>query len=281
MIEKNNLKIELIQPRGFCFGVCHALNILDQLTIRPLFVFHEIVHNKQVVSKYQKQGIQFVETLDEIPPQSQVVISAHGAGKNIYDELEKKHCSIIDATCPFVKKVHTAAKRLESQGAMVLIIGKKGHAEVVGIQGQVKQSIVVSSPEEVDALPDFHQVGCVMQTTLSLAKVQIILNKLKEKYPNLIVPPKHTMCQATTERQQAVQEAAKRCSTILVVGDTHSSNSKELVLVAQQAGCTAYLIETSQDIDNLNLSGTIGITASASAPEEIVQEIYQKLLQQH
>lgn len=274
---QKNLKVTLIEPRGFCFGVCRALKILDEQTGTPPFVFHEIVHNKQVVATYQAKGFHFVENVSDIPDGACVVISAHGAGSDVYKVLADKGCPVVDATCPFVKKVHAAAKRLEAAGAAVLIIGKKGHAEVVGIQGQIQNSFVVSSPADVRQLPDFDKVGCVMQTTLSATKVDAVLAALSERYPALIVPPKHTMCRATTMRQEAVRDAAHVCDVILVVGDTHSSNSRELVDVAQAAGCPAYLIETPADTEALILSGVIGLTASASAPESIVQAVYQKL----
>ncbi len=274
---QKNLKVTLIEPRGFCFGVCRALKILDEQTGTPPFVFHEIVHNKQVVATYQAKGFHFVENVSDIPDGARVVISAHGAGSDVYKALADKGCPVVDATCPFVKKVHAAAKRLEAAGAAVLIIGKKGHAEVVGIQGQIQNSFVVSSPADVRQLPDFDKVGCVMQTTLSATRVDAVLAALSERYPALIVPPKHTMCRATTMRQEAVRDAAHVCDVILVVGDTHSSNSRELVDVAQAAGCPAYLIETPADTEALILSGVIGLTASASAPESIVQAVYQKL----
>lgn len=275
---QKNLKVTFIEPRGFCFGVCRALKILDEQVGHPPFVFHEIVHNKQVVAAYQAKGFHFVDDVSAVPDGACVVISAHGAGSAVYAALADKGCKVVDATCPFVKKVHMAAKRLEAAGAAVLIIGKKGHAEVVGIEGQVQKSHVVSSPNDVAQLPDFDKVGCVMQTTLSATKVDAVLTALLKRYPALIVPPKHTMCRATTMRQEAVRAAASTCDMILVVGDTHSSNSRELVDVAGAAGCPAYLIETPADTDALILSGTIGLTASASAPESIVQAVYQKLM---
>ncbi len=277
MTGHKNLTLYLIEPRGFCFGVCRALQMLDTTLVRPTYVLHEIVHNKQVVAAYRNKGFQFVETVDEVPAGATVIISAHGAGQDIFDALTQKGCEIMDATCPFVKKVHAAAKRLAQSGAAVIVIGKKGHAEVNGILGQINNGYVVSTVEDIDALPDFDKVGCVMQTTLTAAKVDAIVSSLQNRYPDLIVPPKHTMCQATTERQNAVREAAQICDGILVVGDTHSSNSKELVNVAVSAGCPAYLVETPEDVDLLPLTGTIGITASASAPETIVEGICRKL----
>lgn len=277
MKHQKNLTVTLIEPRSFCFGVCRALQILDDLGDQSCYVFHEIVHNKQVVAAYQAKGFHFVDEVRDIPDGACVVVSAHGAASSVFETLAAKGCRVIDATCPFVKKVHAAAGRLEASGAAVLIIGKKGHAEVVGIEGRVQNGYVVSSASEVAFLPDFDKVGCVMQTTLSAAKVDSVVAALLKRWPALIVPPKHTMCRATVVRQQAVRDAAQTCDVILVVGDTHSSNSRELVDVAQNAGCRAYLIETPADTDALDLSGTVGLTASASAPESIVRAVYQKL----
>lgn len=269
------MKVKLIEPRGFCFGVCRALKMLDELTPKHPYVLHEIVHNKQILRNYKQKGVVFVENLDDVPVESHLVLSAHGVGKKI-EETAKEKFIVTDTTCPFVKKNHLWIQKLESKGIPVILIGKTGHAEVVGMLGQLKQkAFVVSNIEEVNSLPDFETIGVATQTTLSVDDTEQIISALHKKFKKILF--QNGVCMATQERQKAVKEAALTHKLIIVVGDKKSSNANRLVEVAKSAGADSILVETVEDLKKMSFPDTVAITAAASAPEQIVAEIFDFL----
>ena len=271
------MKVSFIEPRGFCFGVCRALKMLDaQLDKKPV-VLHEIVHNKKIIQDYEKKGVRFVENLDGIENGTNVVLSAHGVGYEV-ERLAKEKFNIVDTTCPFVKRIHLWVEKLEKQRIPIVLIGKAGHAEIVGTLGRLKnlQNVfIISVLEEVENLPSMPCIGIAMQTTLGVDDTKQIILALKKKFKKVHL--QNGICQATTERQNAVKEACKAHEMILVAGDTKSSNAKRLVEVAEASGAKALLVETLDDIKNAELPSSIAITAAASAPESLVQEIYSYL----
>ncbi|MBP5534035.1 MAG: 4-hydroxy-3-methylbut-2-enyl diphosphate reductase [Alphaproteobacteria bacterium] len=265
------MKITLIEPRGFCFGVCRALKMLDDLLPEHPYVLHEIVHNKQIVGDYQQKGVCFVENLDQVPPKAHLVLSAHGVTKEI-EKKARQNFTVTDTTCPFVKKNHRWVQELEAKGIPVILIGKASHAEIIGLLGQLKQkAFIISNEKDVDALPNFDCVGVATQTTLSVDDTQQIVLALQKKYKNILF--QNGVCMATQERQKAVKQAALTNQLIIVVGDKKSSNANRLVEVAKSAGADSVLVETVEDLKNMSFPDTIAITAAASAPERIVAEI--------
>lgn len=265
------MKITLIEPRGFCFGVCRALKMLDDLVPNYPYVLHEIVHNKKIIHDYQQKGVCFIEDLNEVPSGSHLVLSAHGVGKEIQKKAEEKFI-VTDTTCPFVKKNHIWIQKLEEKGIPVILIGKPNHAEVIGMLGQLKnKAFVISSIDDVNALPDFDSVGVATQTTLSVDDTEQIVSALRKKFKNILF--QSGVCMATQERQKAVKQAAQTHQMIIVVGDKKSSNANRLVEVAKSAGSDSILVEDVKDLENIPLPDTIAITAAASAPEQIVKEI--------
>lgn len=265
------MKITLIEPRGFCFGVCRALKMLDELVPLKPCVLHEIVHNKQIIDYYKNKGVSFVDDLSDVPDGAQLVLSAHGVSKQIED-LARSKFVVTDTTCPFVKKNHIWIHQLEEKNIPVIIIGKPNHAEVIGMMGQTtKPAFIVSDTKDVENLPDFEKVGVATQTTLSVDDTEKITSALHQKFKTVLF--QNGICKATQERQKAVREAAKTHKMILVVGDKKSSNANRLVEVAKDAGVDSFLIESVQDLKNLSFPDTVAITAAASAPEQIVKEI--------
>ena len=272
------MKITLIEPRGFCFGVGRALDLLDGVSDRPTYILHKIIHNKLVIERYKQKGFVFVDDLSCVPDGSRLVFAAHGVSKKIEQEAKLKKLKIIDTTCPFVKKVHAWVEKLEQEGRTVILIGKKNHAEVIGTIGQLKNpqnAYIVNSEEEIKSFPDLNRVGIATQTTLSTQETQHLINLLKTKYADCVLQT--GICRATTERQQALQKACQKNDMILVVGDKTSSNCMRLIELAQKNGCKAYLIEEPSDVKGLKLGKNIAITAAASASEEIVQETFNLL----
>lgn len=271
------MKITLIEPRGFCFGVCRALQMLDtQVKNRPI-VLHEIVHNKKIIHDYENQGVCFVEHLENVADASNVILSAHGVGKKV-EEYAKEHFNVTDTTCPFVSRIHRWVEKLESQNLPIVLIGKRGHTEIIGTLGRLKNpdnAFVVSDVADVALLPDMQEIGVAMQTTLGVDDTDKIVQALKEKFKTVHL--QNGICQATTLRQNAVKQAALTHQMILVVGDTKSSNAKRLVEVAEANGAKSVLIETLEDLKNITIPDTVAITAAASAPESFVQEVYEYL----
>ncbi|TMQ71681.1 MAG: 4-hydroxy-3-methylbut-2-enyl diphosphate reductase, partial [Candidatus Eisenbacteria bacterium] len=264
-------------PRGFCAGVDRAIDIVEmalQVYGTPIYVRHEIVHNRHVVEGLRAKGAVFVDELADVPRGSVVIFSAHGVSPAVRREASERGLRALDATCPLVTKVHLEALRYAKQGYTIVLIGHRGHVEVEGTLGEAPESIVlVESVQDVDALelPDPTRVAYISQTTLSVDDVRTIVEALRRKYPALREPTKADICYATQNRQDAMKELARRCRVVLVVGAPTSSNANRLVEVAASLGARAYLIESAEDIRPEWIAGDVGITAGASTPEEVVQ----------
>jgi 4-hydroxy-3-methylbut-2-enyl diphosphate reductase len=282
---KAPLTILLAGPRGFCAGVERAVQIVERSIARfgaPVYVRHEIVHNRFVVAALERQGAIFVDELDAVPEGAAVVFSAHGVPKAVPAEAERRHLVAIDATCPLVSKVHRETEHHFAQGRRVILIGHAGHPEVIGTMGQLPPNAVllVEAPEDVArlALDPEEDVAYVTQTTLSVDDTDAVIAALLRRFPDIRGPKHEDICYATTNRQQAVKAIAGRVDRLLVVGAPNSSNSLRLVEVAQQSGCRqATLIGRAADIDWRFLAGArrLGLTAGASAPEVLVEEVVE------
>ncbi|WP_303981219.1 4-hydroxy-3-methylbut-2-enyl diphosphate reductase [Dongia mobilis] len=282
-MSKSKLTVYLAAPRGFCAGVDRAIQIVERALERygaPVYVRHEIVHNRHVVEALEKKGAVFVEELDEIPGQFPVVFSAHGVPKAIPAEAERRELMYLDATCPLVSKVHREAEGHHAAGQHIILIGHAGHPEVIGTIGQLPEGAVslVETAEDAEkiAVKDPLALAYITQTTLSIDDTIGIISVLKRRFPSIHGPRKEDICYATTNRQQAVKAIAEKCDLMLVIGAPNSSNSRRLVEVALVAGCAnAYLVQKAAEIDWAWFDGidTVGITAGASAPEILVQEV--------
>jgi 4-hydroxy-3-methylbut-2-enyl diphosphate reductase len=281
---KPRLNVFLCAPRGFCAGVVRAIDIVEHALRKfgaPVYVRHEIVHNRYVVEGLKRKGAIFVEELDEVPDDgAPVVFSAHGVPKAVPVEAENRNLLAIDATCPLVTKVHREAEIHHRRGRKVVLVGHKGHTEVIGTMGQLPEGavVLVESPDDVAALPfpADESIAYVTQTTLSVDDMQDVVNALMEKYPQIAGPHKQDICYATTNRQEAVKEIAHKVDAFIVVGSPNSSNSQRLKEVAERNGCRrAQLVLRATDIDWSQLDGvaSLGVTAGASAPEVLVEEI--------
>jgi len=279
------MQVILTQPRGFCAGVVRAIKIVKralEIYGTPVYVLHEIVHNRHVVEDLKNQGALFVEMLDEVPSGTVVIFSAHGVSPAVMKEAEKRKLRVIEATCPLVTKVHRQARRYSREGFEVIIIGHPGHPEVEGTRGWVKGPVyVVSRKDEVQGLKvrNSNRLAYVTQTTLSLDDTREVIDALKSRWQNLEGPELSDICYATQSRQNAVRQLAKDIDILLVVGARNSSNSNRLREVGEQSGLQAYLIE---DIDDLNSAwfsekSRVGITAGTSAPEAMVQKVLDRL----
>lgn len=281
---KSKLNILLAAPRGFCAGVDRAVQIVELALEKygaPIYVRHEIVHNKYVVDSLKAKGAIFVEELDEIPDtNAPVIFSAHGVAKIVPEEAKRRNFFFMDATCPLVSKVHIEAERLFEEGAEIILIGHAGHPEVIGTMGQLPEGAVKLVETVIDAEnftpTDASKLSYITQTTLSVDDTQEIVSVLKRRFPAIQYPKKEDICYATTNRQEAVKAMAKQCDCLLVVGAPNSSNSRRLVEVGERAGATAaFLVQSAKEIPWSAIEGfsTIGITAGASAPEILVDEI--------
>jgi len=285
MENKKKLNIVLASPRGFCAGVERAILIVERALEKfgsPIYVRHEIVHNKYVVDTLKEKGAIFVEEISEIPEGARTIFSAHGVSDMVEEEAKNRQLPVIDATCPLVTKVHLEAQKHESLDRQIIMIGHKGHAEVEGTTGRVKQEvIIISSKEDVDSIvvADPNKLAYVTQTTLSIDDTAIIINALKEKFPNISEPKTQSICYATQNRQNAVRLLAKEVDLIFVVGTENSSNSNRLKDLGNELGTPSYLIDNANHINMQWLEGvkTVGLTAGASAPEVLVQEVIKKL----
>jgi len=283
------MNILLANPRGFCAGVEMAIDtVTEALKIVgvPLYVYHEIVHNRHVVEGFVKQGVIFVDHIDEVPPNSTIVFSAHGVSPEVRCRALDRGCTLIDATCPLVTKVHMEAVRYARQGYKILLIGHAGHDEVVGTVGEAPDAIsIVESPEDVNELPftEDDRLVYLTQTTLSMDDAEVIISAIKQRYPNIKEPPSEDICYATTNRQQAVHQIANQADLVLVVGSKNSSNSLRLTEIAQNVGTKAYLVDDKSEIDANWLEGaqTVLVTAGASAPEHLVEEIIKELMESY
>jgi 4-hydroxy-3-methylbut-2-enyl diphosphate reductase len=277
------LTIVLAAPRGFCAGVDRAIQIVERAIESygaPVYVRHEIVHNRYVVEELEAKGAVFVEHLADVPDGAPVVFSAHGVPKSVPAEADRRHMFYLDATCPLVSKVHREAERHHALGRHILLIGHAGHPEVIGTIGQLPPGAVtlVQTREEAEALDvaDRQPLAHITQTTLSVEDTAGIIAVLKRRFPAINGPKKEDICYATTNRQRAVKAIAGRCDLILVIGAPNSSNSMRLVEVAKGAGCPdAFLVQRAAEIDWRRLVGVarLGITAGASAPETLVEEV--------
>lgn len=283
MVDKRPLTVLLAAPRGFCAGVERAVEIVEQALHkfgRPVYVRHEIVHNRYVVEGLEAKGAIFVEELDQVPAEAPVIFSAHGVPKQVPAEAEARNLLYLDATCPLVSKVHREAELHARAGRQIILIGHAGHPEVIGTMGQLPAGAIVLVEDiegarsvEVD---DPANVAFITQTTLSLDDTREMIEVLQRRFPAIHGPKKEDICYATTNRQQAVKAIAARCDALLVVGAPNSSNSQRLVEVARKAGCDrAQLVQRSEDIDWAHFDGVrcLGITAGASAPEILVEEV--------
>ena len=277
------LTLYLAAPRGFCAGVDRAIKIVEMAIDKwgaPVYVRHEIVHNKFVVDGLRDKGAIFVEELDECPDDRPVIFSAHGVPKSVPNAAKARQMVFVDATCPLVSKVHIEAQRHSDQGLQMIMIGHEGHPETVGTMGQLPEGevLLVETPDDVASVTvrDPEQLAYVTQTTLSVDDTTDIVAALKDRFPKIVGPHKEDICYATTNRQEAVKAIAPKCDAILVVGAPNSSNSKRLVEVGARAGCNyAQLVQRAADIDWRSLEGikSIGITAGASAPEVLINEV--------
>ncbi|MEM9084465.1 MAG: 4-hydroxy-3-methylbut-2-enyl diphosphate reductase [Pseudomonadota bacterium] len=286
MANDRPLKLLIAAPRGFCAGVDRAIEIVEKSIERygaPVYVRHEIVHNKYVVEGLKAKGAIFVKELDEVPSDAPVVFSAHGVPKSVPAEAERRKMIYLDATCPLVSKVHRQAERLIDKDLHIIFIGHEGHPEVIGTMGQVEpgQMTLVENIEDVDKLPfdSDEPLAYLTQTTLSVDDTREVIEALEWRYPNIKGPKAEDICYATSNRQEAVKELAQDCDLVIVVGAPNSSNSLRLVEVAERLGTPGKLIQRAEEIDPAWLDGvdTVGLTAGASAPEVLVREVVDGL----
>jgi len=282
-------EILLAQPRGFCAGVDRAIEIVERALQQfgaPIYVRHEIVHNAYVVNDLRNKGAIFIEDLDNVPAGNTLVFSAHGVSKAVRDEAESRGLKVYDATCPLVTKVHVEVAKMRRQGAEIIMIGHAGHPEVEGTMGQAEEGMhLVETVDDVAKLnvanPD--QLAYVSQTTLSVDDTAEIIAALKARFPNIIEPKKGDICYATTNRQEAVKFMAPQVEVVIVVGSPNSSNSNRLREVAEKKGTPAYMVDNAAGIDPAWIAGKkrIGVTAGASAPEVLVDEILDALAERY
>ncbi|HEV2422389.1 MAG TPA: 4-hydroxy-3-methylbut-2-enyl diphosphate reductase [Candidatus Acidoferrales bacterium] len=274
-----------VRPRGFCAGVVRAVDIVElalEAYGAPVYVHHEIVHNRYVVEQLRQRGAIFVETISEVPIGAVLVFSAHGVPPRVREEATERKLRVIDATCPLVTKVHLEARKFAREGRTLILIGHRDHQEIVGTSGEAPlQTVVVGSVEEVDRLQmeDPERLAYLTQTTLSLYDTQEIVSRLRQRFPKILGPASDDICYATQNRQEAVEALTREVDMILVVGSANSSNSNRLVEVAQRAGVAARLIEDGNDLKETWFEGVsrLGLTAGASAPEILVEQVSQRL----
>ena len=290
-MKKPELKIFLAAPRGFCAGVDRAIQIVEMALDKwgaPVYVRHEIVHNKFVVDGLKDKGAIFVEELDECPSDRPVIFSAHGVPKAVPSAAEARNLVFVDATCPLVSKVHIEAERHYKNGLQIVMIGHRGHPETIGTMGQLPEGEVLLVEDESDAqnleVRDTQNLAYVTQTTLSIDDTFSVVQALQKKFPAIQGPHKEDICYATTNRQLAVKEIANKIEALLVVGAPNSSNSKRLVEVGKRAGCNySQLVQRADEIDFRALKGirNLGITAGASAPEVLINEVIDSFRENH
>jgi 4-hydroxy-3-methylbut-2-en-1-yl diphosphate reductase len=283
------MQILLANPRGFCAGVDRAIDIVERaidLFGAPIYVRHEVVHNRYVVDRLRSLGAVFVEELDEVPDDATVIFSAHGVSRAVQDEAKRRALKVFDATCPLVTKVHMEVARYAREGREVILIGHAGHPEVEGTMGQFDTAfggriLLVERPEDVARLDvkDPSRLAFVTQTTLSVDDTQRIVDTLRERFPTLASPRKEDICYATQNRQDAVKHLVERCDLILVVGSPTSSNSNRLREIAEKAGIPGHLVDGPEDLQREWFEGkqTVGVTAGASAPEVLVERVVARI----
>ena len=281
------MKVVLAQPRGFCAGVVRAIDIVERALEKyqaPIYVRHEIVHNRHVVESLKAKGAIFVEELDEVPDGAHAVFSAHGVAQSVVQAAAARGLPVLDATCPLVSKVHAQAKRYVRHGRGMILIGHAGHPEVEGTIGQIDAPVyLVSTVEDVDALdiPADTPLAYVTQTTLSVDDTKAVIASLKARFANIVGPDTSDICYATQHRQTAVRDMCRMVDVILVVGAKNSSNSNRLCEIGLEHGIPSYLIADASALDPTWLEGkdTVGLTAGASAPEELILEVIEALSQ--
>jgi 4-hydroxy-3-methylbut-2-enyl diphosphate reductase len=274
------MKILLASPRCFCAGVNMAIETLEtaiRLHGTPIYVFHEIVHNKHVVDRFVREGAVFVDTVEEVPEGAVLLFSAHGVAPQVRKVAAERRLRAIDATCPLVTKVHLEAIKYAKQGYRIMLIGHEGHDEVIGTIGQAPDAFtLVESPDDVDTLPfgPHDKLAYLTQTTLSVDDASRIISRLKQRFPQIVGPPKDDICYATQNRQEAVRLLSESADTVIVLGSQNSSNSQRLAELARERGIRAHLIDGANEIDPAWFQGheTVVITAGASAPESVVQD---------
>lgn len=287
-----SFSVQLANPRGFCAGVDRAIEIVNRcldLFSPPIYVRHEVVHNKFVVESLKSRGAVFVDELDQVPDDNLVIFSAHGVSQQVRREATERGLKIFDATCPLVTKVHLEVVRYSKDGMECVLIGHDGHPEVEGTMGQYDDSnggsiYLVESPEDVSKLEvsDPSKLAFVTQTTLSMDDTSVVIDALRKRFPDIRGPKKDDICYATQNRQDAVKKLAESSSLVLVVGSVNSSNSTRLKELAERMGANAYLIDNASEIKKEWLLGveSVGVTAGASAPEVLVQEVVNRLIQE-
>src|SRR6202167_1839745 len=279
------LRVVLAHPRGFCAGVERAIDIVERALDKygpPIYVRHEIVHNRHVVERLRAKGAHFVHDLDEIPPGSVTIFSAHGVSSEVEDAAAVRNLPVIDATCPLVSKVHSEGQRYAAQGREIVLIGHAGHPEIEGTMGRIDGKVhLISKAEEVSGLKvgDPHKLAFITQTTLSVDDTKAVIDALRQRFPSIVGPDTKDICYATQNRQRAVRELALAVDVVLVVGAANSSNSNRLREIAEEQGVPAYLIADADalDPDWLPNAQSVRITARAAAPAELVQELIDRL----
>jgi len=283
------MRVVLAQPRGFCAGVERAIEIVEHAIEKygpPIYVRHEIVHNRHVVERLRAKGARFVDDLTEIPPGSVTIFSAHGVASAVESEASDRNLSVIDATCPLVSKVHSEGQRYAAQGREIVLIGHAGHPEIEGTMGRIEGKVhLISKAQEVPALmvSDPDKLAYITQTTLSVDDTRAVIEALRARFPRIVGPDTKDICYATQNRQRAARELALAVDVVLVVGAANSSNSNRLREIAAEQGVPAYLIADADALDPRWLDGaqSVGITAGASAPAELVQELIDRLRSFH
>ncbi len=276
----NDKRVIIAHPHGFCSGVARAVEAIAEALRRyppPVYCYHEVVHNRQIVEDLTRQGVRFVETLADVPDEAALLFSAHGVAPAVRKDAQDKRLRVVDATCPFVTRAHAKAQRLAARDCGILLIGHRGHEEVEGVAAEApERTMIVENEAEAMAVcpPDPDRLGVVTQTTLSVEFVHAMLARLQERFPRLDAPEKGDICYATQNRQQAVQALARVADTILVLGSRNSSNSRRLAEIARACGRPAYLISQREDLAEADLSATetLGVTSGASTPESFLEE---------
>ncbi|GKW08466.1 4-hydroxy-3-methylbut-2-enyl diphosphate reductase [Pectobacterium carotovorum] len=282
------MQILLANPRGFCAGVDRAISIVEralELFGTPIYVRHEVVHNRYVVNGLRERGAIFIEQIEDVPDGAILIFSAHGVSQAVRNEAKNRDLTVFDATCPLVTKVHMEVARASKKGVEAILIGHAGHPEVEGTMGQYSNAdggmYLVESPEDVWQLQvkDESNLCFMTQTTLSVDDTYAVIDALRERFPQIVGPRKDDICYATTNRQEAVRHLSDKADVVFVVGSKNSSNSNRLAELAQRAGKAAYLIDAAEDIQESWLAGAshVGVTAGASAPDILVQQVIQRL----
>jgi len=278
-------RIFVAEPAGFCTGVKRAVEMLDQALNdlnTPIYCYRELVHNRQVIGRFKERGVRFVQSLSEVPAGAVLVFSAHGVSPALFEEARQRNLRVIDATCPFVLRIHSKVRQFVAEGRLVFLVGHRGHDEVRGVVGEAPESvIVIENPEEAEAVqvPPGTTVALVTQTTLSVTDTQKTVDVLRRRFPELATLPQSDICGAVRSRQLAVRKLASYVDQVLVLGAQNSSNSLRLVEVAIEAGATGTLISSLDDLQKLNWQylEAIGITAGASTPDSFIQEVIASL----